>query len=268
LVDIVPQLKDITSTCRGATSATSAVDTQQSSGTIWSCIARAECGEDGQISFFVRSPSRSGWQGDVRSCRGLRLLGLGQISRGYFSTSVAQSGLADVTNKIDRDRTIADVITRINGITSTSLAAVADESVDGVFDDLCCNLLPKVDALWEDAYTTFVVVWTVGAIRTRITGNHVTIAELNFVVCTCEDRLVKSARQISRRWLVWRVQSAAVLQMLASGELTDLVHEVLDVADVGVAVASTFAAASTVDTKKHTCGIHARGNFRHTTSVY
>jgi hypothetical protein len=76
----------------------------------------------------------------------------------------------------------------MNWIASTFLAAVADKSIDRLFDDLCCNLLTKFEALWEDAYTTFVVVWTVGALCTRMTGNQVAIAELDFVVCTVQTR--------------------------------------------------------------------------------
>jgi hypothetical protein len=61
----------------------------------------------------------------------------------------------------------------------------------------------------------------------------------------------------------WQTDYDAV----ASGGLTNLVHEVLDVVDIGVAVASALAASSTVYTKKCCCGILAKRNSGHTTSV-
>jgi hypothetical protein len=47
-----------------------------------------------------------------------------------------------------------------------------------------------------------------------------------------------------------------------------LVHEVLDVADVGVADAIALAASSTVDAEKRACGLLANGGSRDTTGVY
>jgi hypothetical protein len=47
-----------------------------------------------------------------------------------------------------------------------------------------------------------------------------------------------------------------------------LVHEVLDVADVGVADAIALAASSTVDAEKRACGLLANADSRDTTGVY
>jgi hypothetical protein len=84
---------------------------------------------------------------------------------------------AEIIDKVDADLAIVDVVARVDRVTSTFLAAMADESVDRVLDNLGSDLLAGLEVLREDADAAVAMIGTVSATGTLMTSDLLPVAE-------------------------------------------------------------------------------------------
>jgi hypothetical protein len=116
----------------------------------------------------------------------------------YEETVCTGPGSTEIVDEVDSNLAVVDVVARVNGVTSTLLAAVANESVDRVLDDPCRDLFAVLEVLGEDADAAVAVVRTISATCALMASNLLAVAEDDVVGCRCAGKSGEGSSKCQR----------------------------------------------------------------------